>query len=581
MAPPACSIPQVVLLEAHRVKQRVAVAGLARATLAGRRVTVEALIGSKRLGRAVTTTVGPDGKFAARLPLPASSKRARAQYRATIGDQRSRLLRLVRKMVIKSSKSTAAGTRVIGVIGGVARRWDMSITRQRCVSSDRIKTVRTDRKGRFSLLFPKPADTDPVTLYRARASVGRKRTFSEILLATVPPVRHPLLPADDTGSTDEDVALTIEPSALLANDSDPNGGTLTVASVHSTSATHGSVALTGGKVRYQPARDFNGPAMFEYTISDGHGNSAAAKVTVTVGAAQDAPSAVDDSASTDEDTAVSIPVSELLDDDSDPDGEALTVTSVTGGAGTHGTVALANAAVTYTPEADFSASASFQYTISDGHGGADTATVSMVVRPGQEPPVARDDAAETMTGRSLTISNAELVANDSDADGDTPTVTAVAQTPETHGTVTLAGGEATFSPDVTFTGDASFTYTVSDGHANSDTATVAVAVRAPQAPPAGGCFRPPSGLVAWYPADGDAEDHIGTADGSLGNGATFAAGIAGQAFAFDGLERPIHDPRRARPHAIGPAHDRVLVPAVQRRSADRLRRAQLPFEGHR
>src|SRR5437016_1327803 len=47
------------------------------------------------------------------------------------------------------------------------------------------------------------------------------------------------------------------------------------------------------------------------------------------------------------------------------------------------------------------------------------------------------------------------------------------------------------------------------------------------------CVAPPSGLVGWWPGEGNAKDIIGTNNGVLVNGTTFAAGVVGQAFSFD------------------------------------------------
>src|SRR5438105_9651082 len=49
------------------------------------------------------------------------------------------------------------------------------------------------------------------------------------------------------------------------------------------------------------------------------------------------------------------------------------------------------------------------------------------------------------------------------------------------------------------------------------------------------CAPPPPDIVSWWPGDGDANDIQGNNDGTLQNGATFAAGLVGQAFSFDGV----------------------------------------------
>ena len=134
-------------------------------------------------------------------------------------------------------------------------------------------------------------------------------------------------------------------------------------------------------------------------------------MTVTIGSVNDPPVAVDDAISTNEDTAVTISV---LANDTDADGDTLTVASVT--QGSHGAVVNNGSNVRYTPSANFHGSDSFTYTISDGHGGTDTATVIVTIGSVNDPPVAVDDAISTNEDTAVTIS---VLANDTDADGDT------------------------------------------------------------------------------------------------------------------------------------------------------------------
>jgi VCBS repeat-containing protein len=101
-----------------------------------------------------------------------------------------------------------------------------------------------------------------------------------------------------------------------------------------------------------------------------------------------------------------------------------------------------------------------------------------------QPPVAANDVGPTATqGAPVTITAASLISNDSDPNGDTLTVTAVSGA--THGTVTLnvqsnpQNNTITFTPDATFIGNASFTYTVSDGHGGTASANVSLTVVAP------------------------------------------------------------------------------------------------------
>ncbi len=117
-----------------------------------------------------------------------------------------------------------------------------------------------------------------------------------------------------------------------------------------------------------------GPVTLTATLKDFAGNlSNTATVNFTIGINQP-PVAVDDTATTAAGTPVDIAV---LTNDSDPDGDALTVTSFT--QGSNGTVTFATNVATYTPAGGFTGTDSFTYTISDGQGGTDTANVNVTI----------------------------------------------------------------------------------------------------------------------------------------------------------------------------------------------------------
>ena len=189
----------------------------------------------------------------------------------------------------------------------------------------------------------------------------------------------------------------------------------------------------------------------------------------------DSPVAIDDAASTDEDTPLAIPETDLLANDSDPEGDELSVTDVTATADTHGSVRLTDGTITYEPARDYHSQAGFDYVISDAAGHTATATVTVTIRPVQDPPQATDDTASTDEDVPVTITTADLLANDSDPDGDRLSFEDVASTPDTHGTVSVADGKVTYTPNPDYHGPAIFTYTISDGH-DTDTANVAITV---------------------------------------------------------------------------------------------------------
>ncbi len=272
----------------------------------------------------------------------------------------------------------------------------------------------------------------------------------------------------DSLTTAEDVELVVLPAVLLGNDTDPDGQALSVSAVGPVTGG-GTVSLSGGMVRFVPARDFAGVVTFPYTLTDG-ADTATGVVTVTVTAVDDAPVAGDDSTSTLEDTPLVLGVFALLGNDTDLDGPTLGVSAV--GPATGGTVALTGTTITFTPSPDSSGPAGFDYTISDGTL-TDTGRVNVLVVAANDRPVAGDDSATVPGDTTLTLAAADLLGNDTDVDGPALRVSAVG--PATDGVVALAGTTITFTPALGFVGIAGFDYQVSDGDL-TDTGHVTVVV---------------------------------------------------------------------------------------------------------
>jgi hypothetical protein len=176
-----------------------------------------------------------------------------------------------------------------------------------------------------------------------------------------------------------------------------------------TQGANGSVTFTPGNVSYTPNANFFGSDSFTYTISDGNGGSDTATVNVTVTPVNDNPDAIDDAATVAEDSGATV-IDVLANDSIAPDvGETLSVTAVTQGA--NGSVTFTPGNVSYTPNANFFGSDSFTYTISDGNGGSDTATVNVTVTPVNDNPDAIDDAATVAEDSGATV--IDVLANDS------------------------------------------------------------------------------------------------------------------------------------------------------------------------
>ncbi|MBO6784328.1 MAG: tandem-95 repeat protein, partial [Alphaproteobacteria bacterium] len=275
---------------------------------------------------------------------------------------------------------------------------------------------------------------------------------------------------DDSLSGDEDTVIS---GNVLADngsgaDSDIDGDALTVSLVSDVS--DGTLSLNAdGSFDYTPDADFAGTDSFTYQVSDGRGGTDTATATITVNPLNDAPVAVDDIVSTDEEMAVVIDVAA---NDIDADGDVVTPVASTNPANGILTFDVLDKTYTYTPNLDFVGTDSFSYTISDGNGGTDTATVSITVNAVNDAPVAKNEGAVTNEDSAVTIA---VLANDSDVDGDTLSITGT--TDPANGSVTVnPDGTITYTPDIGFDGDDSFTYTITDGNGESDTATVSVRV---------------------------------------------------------------------------------------------------------
>ena len=211
-----------------------------------------------------------------------------------------------------------------------------------------------------------------------------------------------------------------------------------------------------------------------FQLFDGAYTSNSTTTTINVVPVNDAPVALDDTASTVHNTVLNASVT---GNDSDPEGNTLTYSLTSGPA--HGSVTVnANGTYTYTPTAGYVGADSFTYTANDGNGGTDTAVVNITVT--NAAPVAVNDSASTAYN---TVLNASVAGNDSDPNGDTLTYSL--STGPSHGSVTVnANGTYTYTPTNGYSGADSFTYSVSDGVGGTATATVNITVgAAPNSPP--------------------------------------------------------------------------------------------------
>ncbi|MBZ0220513.1 MAG: tandem-95 repeat protein, partial [Candidatus Methylomirabilis sp.] len=270
---------------------------------------------------------------------------------------------------------------------------------------------------------------------------------------------------DDAYSIDEDGILIIEAPGVLGNDL-LEGGSPSAELV--SGPVNGTVALDpDGSFRYEPLADYNGQDSFSYRVVTGLSESNNAAVVFTVNPVNDAPTAADDSASTFRETPVVINV---LANDADIDGDALTVASLAGPQ--NGTAVInPDQTVTYTPATGFVGTDSLAYSAYDGDAESNSTTVMITV---QDRPEAVDDTYSTLEDAPLQVAAPGVLGNDS-GEGD---LTAQLVTGPANGSLALnPDGSFIYTPGAGYSGIDSFTYKVFSDDVESNNAIVMITVQ--------------------------------------------------------------------------------------------------------
>ena len=308
--------------------------------------------------------------------------------------------------------------------------------------------------------------------------------------------------------------------AVLNNDSDPDGDVIYISQY--TGAQIGNVSLSGQEIVYTPNTGAVGEDTFNYVVSDVEGATAMATVRIFIEEQNQAPVANNDSASTVQGNAVAVNV---LLNDYDPNGDSLSISGFTQAA--NGTVVLFGSALNYQPNADFTGSDQFTYTITDGEFQT-SATVVMTVAPEttNQPPVAEDDQATVIAGEEVTVAP---LSNDTDPEGQPLVITAVTQ--PRHGQASLAGDFIVYLADANHEGTDTFTYTVSDGELDSTgSVTITASLPANTAPvvaitsPTSGSNHSAGQPITLSATAEDAED------GDLSSGIVWTSSVDGTLF---------------------------------------------------
>lgn len=220
--------------------------------------------------------------------------------------------------------------------------------------------------GGATPIYTPTANYNGSDTFTAQVSDG-SLTDTVMVTVTIAPQDDPPVAVDDSPVTTEDVAGYLD---VLTNDSEVDGQSLAIVSVGT--ATYGAVSIVSGlNLYYIPPANYNGTDTFTYIASDGALTSTAT-VTVTVSPVNDVPIAVDDLANGSDSKPITI---SPLDNDSDIDGDPLSVTSVSGAV--NGTASISGTTqIVYTPATGYTGSDAFSYIVSDG---TLTATASIFV----------------------------------------------------------------------------------------------------------------------------------------------------------------------------------------------------------
>lgn len=286
-------------------------------------------------------------------------------------------------------------------------------------------------------------------------------------VADLPPIAR-----SDRATTTPATQVSI---SVLANDSDPENGALTIGRA-SVEAIFGTVTISGQSITFQPASGFTGVATIDYAAVDAAANAAEAIALVEVSAGQAPPIALNDTGRAQSGVAKNFTV---LTNDLAPDGGALTVTNATLTNPASGSVSVnPNGTLSFTPAANFVGTIEISYIIEDASGQRATAQLSVEVFASltNSAPAAVNDTFFTQPGDQVSI---QPLANDLDADGDPLTLDSASVAPAV-GTVTISpNGTIIFTLAPGFSGVATITYRISDPDGATSDALISVIVNTP------------------------------------------------------------------------------------------------------
>ncbi|ELH4834778.1 tandem-95 repeat protein [Vibrio harveyi] len=307
-------------------------------------------------------------------------------------------------------------------------------------------------------------------------------TVSANIDVSVTPVDDAPVSGNLAYSVDEDGSIRLSQEQLLSQASDVEGDALMASNL----SVDGNATVTqndDGSFTITPDADFNGDIDISFAISDGT-NTVQATADLTVNPINDLPVPQDQQFSVEEDGTLQFTDADLLAGATDIEGDDLSVTGISY-EGTDG-VLTDNGDGTYSfaPNENFNGDVNFSFDVSDG---TDTvsANVDVSVTPVNDPPVAGSTSYTVHEDNSITISDAQLLANSSDLEGDV-SIDSVSYS-GSDGVLQINGdGTYTFSPNENFNGEVTLDVVVADEEGATDVTTAGITVLEVNDPPIAG-----------------------------------------------------------------------------------------------
>jgi hypothetical protein len=309
------------------------------------------------------------------------------------------------------------------------------------------------------------SDIQPGKMYFFAATAydinGNQSEYSNEVSYSIPAGNLPPVAQSGTLTVTEDQLAT---GTLRATD--PEAKTLTFTLI--APPAKGVVKLnntTTGAFTYTPNSSVNGADSFSFKASDGVQDSNTASISVNIAGTNDPPMAVSDQGAVTAGSSIAIMV---LANDTDADGDTLSIASVT--QGKNGKTVISGTSVKYTSTAAFSGTDSFSYTVTDGKGGNASGNVTIQALATNRVPLASNVSISTKANSSV---SGKLSATDSD--GDTLRFSLVTLPAKGKASITnTADGSFTYTANTGVTGTDSFTFKANDGKADSNIATVSI-----------------------------------------------------------------------------------------------------------